>query len=277
MRKYLLSFGIGVGVLALIGGALWFVQYAKNRQETGVFVSPSPNVDIVVDTPQLNATVASPIKISGRARGSWFFEASFPAMLETKTGGIVARTPARALGDWMTSDFVPFEATLSYTVATDTAMTLVLKKDNPSGIPEKDASRTIPVIVQGVPTAAVKLYFANTIFDPERLDCTKLFSVTRLIPKTTTVARAALEQLLLGPTPAEQDQGYFTGIDQGVRLNSVAIKNGVAYADFTDIPDGGSCRVVTIARQIENTLKQFPTIKNVVISLNGKTENILQP
>jgi len=40
---------------------------------------------------------------------------------------------------------------------------------------------------------------------------------------------------------------------------------------------GGSCRVSAIRAQIIETLKQFSTVKNVVISINGRTEDILQP
>jgi len=39
----------------------------------------------------------------------------------------------------------------------------------------------------------------------------------------------------------------------------------------------GSCRVGAIRAQIEETLKQFPTVQNVIISVNGNTENILEP
>jgi spore germination protein GerM len=40
---------------------------------------------------------------------------------------------------------------------------------------------------------------------------------------------------------------------------------------------GGSCRVSGIRNQIIQTLKQFPTIKNVVISVEGNSEEALQP
>ena len=39
----------------------------------------------------------------------------------------------------------------------------------------------------------------------------------------------------------------------------------------------GSCRVLAIRAQIESTLKQFPSIKKVVISVNGRTGEVLQP
>lgn len=40
---------------------------------------------------------------------------------------------------------------------------------------------------------------------------------------------------------------------------------------------GGSCRVAAISAQIRETLKQFPQVKEVIISINGRTEDILQP
>ncbi|PIP22172.1 MAG: hypothetical protein COX38_02115, partial [Candidatus Nealsonbacteria bacterium CG23_combo_of_CG06-09_8_20_14_all_39_25] len=40
---------------------------------------------------------------------------------------------------------------------------------------------------------------------------------------------------------------------------------------------GGSCKVSAIRAQITQTLKQFPTVDEVVISINGRTEDILQP
>jgi hypothetical protein len=71
---------------------------------------------------------------SGQARGSWFFEASFPVRLEGADGRILAITQAQAVGDWMTNEFVPFTFTLPFTyTATTQSYWLVLAKDNPSG------------------------------------------------------------------------------------------------------------------------------------------------
>ncbi len=126
----------------------------------------------------------------------------------------------------------------------------------------------------------VKVFFGNSIFDPEVLDCQKNFAVERTIPKTLAVARAALEQLLAGPTDAEKVEGYFTSINQGVKIQSLTIEDGVARVDFDEQLEfqvGGSCRVAAIASQIRETLKQFSTVTDVVISINGRTEDILQP
>ena len=40
---------------------------------------------------------------------------------------------------------------------------------------------------------------------------------------------------------------------------------------------GGACKVTAIRSQITETLKQFFAVTQVIISVNGKTEGILQP
>lgn len=100
---------------------------------------------ICVNKLQPNALVVSPLKITGHARGTWYFEASFPIQLLDQTGTVLAQVPAQSQGNWMTEDLVPFTATLNFaTPATDTGM-LVLKKDNPSGLPQNDAALTVPI------------------------------------------------------------------------------------------------------------------------------------
>jgi spore germination protein GerM len=63
-------------------------------------------------------------------------------------------------------------------------------------------------------------------------------------------------------------------------LKGIKIEGGVATVDFDKtLMDkvGGSCRVGAIRSQIENTLKQFSTIKEVIVSVGGKTEGVLEP
>ncbi|KKW11315.1 MAG: hypothetical protein UY50_C0016G0007 [Parcubacteria group bacterium GW2011_GWA2_49_9] len=101
---------------------------------------------IRIAEPRPNAVITSPLKISGMARGNWFFEASFPVKLFDGNGEIIARGVATAKSNWMTSEFVPFEATLSFTVPIMTAGTLVLDKDNPSDLPENDDVLRVPIL-----------------------------------------------------------------------------------------------------------------------------------
>lgn len=108
---------------------------------------------IRIATPRPNQIISSPLTITGEARGNWFFEASFPVILTDWDGRIIARGIAQAKSDWMTTDFVPFEATLTFTVDKETYSnkgSLILKKDNPSGLSQNDDALEIPIVFAGI-------------------------------------------------------------------------------------------------------------------------------
>lgn len=100
---------------------------------------------IRVTGPKDGELVKSPLVVAGEARGNWYFEASFPVQLLDANGTELAILPAQAQGEWMTTEFVPFSVTLSFPQPTTPTGTLVLKKDNPSGLPEYDDELRIPV------------------------------------------------------------------------------------------------------------------------------------
>lgn len=131
---------IGVG-----GGIVYFKQ--KNELPKAV-VNPGPvqYKDLVyIETPFSGMNVASPLVVSGRARGNWYFEASFPVKLLDGNGNELVVTPAQAQGDWMTVDYVPFSVTLTFPTPATATGTLILQKDNPSGEPQFDDFVSIPV------------------------------------------------------------------------------------------------------------------------------------
>lgn len=101
---------------------------------------------VYVSSPNLEKPITSPMTIKGEALGTWFFEASFPVFLVNWDGLIIAQGVAQAKGDWMTTDYVPFEVTLTFDVPSygDNGA-LILKKDNPSGLPENDGAVELPV------------------------------------------------------------------------------------------------------------------------------------
>ncbi|MBI5414222.1 hypothetical protein HZA38_01780 [Candidatus Peregrinibacteria bacterium] len=105
---------------------------------------------IRVTSPQKNEVIKSPLEITGEARGPWFFEASFPIQLVDDKGNLIIESFAEAQGNWMTENFVPFVSKLEFSVPTGiTNGELILKKDNPSGLPENDAEIRIPVRFSG--------------------------------------------------------------------------------------------------------------------------------
>ncbi|GEM_PF-1457710 len=125
----------------------------------------------------------------------------------------------------------------------------------------------------------VKAFFNNNKLDLA-VSCNKVFSVERTVFRSPSVGRIALEELFKGPTDKEKNNGYFTSINPGVKIQSLYIEDGVVKADFDQTLEqgvGGSCRVTSIRAQIVSTAKQFPGVKDVIISINGRTEDILQP
>jgi spore germination protein GerM len=235
--------------------------------------------EISVATPRPNQIINSPLIVEGSAIGNWYFEASFPIELIDGQGKILGQSHVQAQSDWMTENLVPFKGEINYQAAATTTGKLVLKNDNPSGLPQNEKKFEIPVVISPSQTMVVKAFFSNNNFDPE-VSCNKVFAVERPVPKTTTVARAALEQLLAGLSEQEKTQGYFTSINPGVLIQKLTIVDGIAKVDFNQALEnavGGSCRVSAIRAQITETLKQFSTVKDVVISINGRIEDILQP
>jgi hypothetical protein len=104
---------------------------------------------IVLESPEPYESVTSPLVLTGKARGGWYFEASFPITIVNWDGLIIAEGYAEAQGDWMTSEFVPFKATINFTKPSfDERGTIILKKDNPSGLPENDDALEIPIRFQ---------------------------------------------------------------------------------------------------------------------------------
>lgn len=126
----------------------------------------------------------------------------------------------------------------------------------------------------------VIVYYANSVANPQMIDCSLVFPVDRVVTNREKIYEEAINRLLLGPTKEETKQGYSNLIPAGTRLNFVKFDDGVLQADFNEGLDrgvGGSCLISAIRSQIERTMRQWPEVKNVVISIKGESEIILQP
>jgi hypothetical protein len=149
MKTFFLILGL---VVVLAAAAVFGYSWSKPVATASPVASASPTATpdnmIVIDQPKEGSQISSPLKVTGKARGNWYFEASFPVILTDWDGKIIAQVPAQAKGDWMTTDWVPFEATLTFTdpgAVVSSRCFLILKKDNPSGLPANDDSREITV------------------------------------------------------------------------------------------------------------------------------------
>ncbi len=110
---------------------------------------PAPlSAQVSLSSPQPNATVSHTFNVSGRAPGPWYFEAQFPIQVRDSNDNIVGRTTGQAQGNWQTDALVPFNATITVDASFQGTATLILLKDNPSGLPQNDDSVTIPIVVE---------------------------------------------------------------------------------------------------------------------------------
>lgn len=146
---------IAILALALAAGIAWYRDWfyvstavpapePVSQSEMGAEATSS----VVVKQPLAGSTIADPFQISGKARGTWFFEASFPVQLRDADGNVLGRSVAQAQGEWMTADFVPFTAQMKIDTPYHGPATLILMKDNPSGLPENDDAVEVPVMIQ---------------------------------------------------------------------------------------------------------------------------------
>lgn len=104
-----------------------------------------PRAFIQVSSPQEGTLIANPLIIKGQAKGTWFFEGSFPIEIITKDGKNIGKGIAQAQGEWMTEKFVNFEAKIEFKKPALPEGFIILKKDNPSGDPNMDMELRVPI------------------------------------------------------------------------------------------------------------------------------------
>jgi len=255
--------------------------------------APCPKEDLIqVETPRVNETISSPLVIKGKARGAWFFEAGFPVKLYDGNGRLLVATTAQAKSDWASEDFVPFEAKLEFLPPETEKGTLVLAKDNPSGLAENANELRMPVFFsqedresrgEDQEKRAVKLYYYHPELDQDEegnIVCSRkgLTAVERTIPLSKTSIQDTIKLLLKGDlTEEEKARGIETEYPlAGLSLEGASLKDGVltlAFSDPQNKTSGGSCRAGILWFQIEETTKQFPEVKEV----RFLPENLFQP
>src|SRR3989338_4324891 len=113
--------------------------------------TPSPaaftSENVRVFSPVPGAAVSRQFTVLGEARGSWFFEASFPIKVVDANNNQVGTGIAMTADNWMTTEFVPFSAQVTVENYSGPA-TIVLLKDNPSGLPELEDSVSYDIVVE---------------------------------------------------------------------------------------------------------------------------------
>jgi len=101
-----------------------------------------------VTSPTTGQIVSKTFTATGEAPGNWYSEAVFPIQVRDADNNVIGHGQAQAQGDWMTTAMVPFSASVTIDTSYIGAASLVLLKDNPSGLPQNDDSITVPITIQ---------------------------------------------------------------------------------------------------------------------------------
>ena len=144
-----IKIGLSLIALGLIGYVYLSPKQEITEQNTiGITYDRASTDLLVVELPFPGAVTGKEFSVIGKARGMWFFEASFPIDVLDKDGKILVQTYATAQGEWMTEEFVPFKGDVKVPESYIGPATLVLKRDNASGLPEHDASISFPFTIE---------------------------------------------------------------------------------------------------------------------------------
>lgn len=140
-----------IGLIILLVGL--FLFYKKNNndlnnQKNNLNLDNKSTVivgDIVINSPKQNEKILSPLKISGQARGYWFFEAQFTVELYDENNNLLGQTILTAQDEWMTENFVPFQGELNFSQSNTKKGFLRFLSANPSGEIENQKIFDLPI------------------------------------------------------------------------------------------------------------------------------------
>jgi germination protein M len=98
----------------------------------------------------------------------------------------------------------------------------------------------------------------------------------RVLPKSESVGKAAVQALLKGPSAADKAAGVTSAIPDGTTYLGLDIADGVATIDLSKeyASGGGSASMAMRLAQMVFTLTQFPTIETVTFQLDGEAVTV---
>lgn len=302
IKIFIIIFVISLLSLIPVFAFYYFQDEEENLQEqevkesSQIFTSPQ-GADLEITNPNLSKQVNCPLEIEGKIPGIWFFEADF-AIEISQNEEILETVIATAQEDWMTEEAVEFFASYDCNNCQDGSLDLLFIRDNPSDLLENNDTISVNIpdfncnqnnitdetnaesqedqdIVSNQSKMIISLFFVEDGVSENT--CQEVFEVNREVPFSEAIATKSIEELLKGTNHTESDQGFFSEIPEGVRLNSIQIENQQATVDFSQELNqaAGSCRVSLIQAQITETLKHFESVDTVVITAEG--QEALQP
>lgn len=310
MRKDLLTV-IAILLLLVVGGLMWAsnnnvgdngtdtppIDDTDDTDDDTISVATDTNADgvddrtaqeepVVSDSQNIRVTSPDPnqlvgshfLAIVGEAR---VFENTYNWRVKDDAGTVIADGFGMATAPDI-GQYGPFIAYATYSATPGETGTVEVYSLSARDGSEQDMVR-IPVTF-GNDTRA-EVFYGNRELVGEGDSCVQMFALGRNVldsDVSTIRLRETLLALLAGPTSAETTDDYFSSIPEGTRLNSLYVNDYGAQVtlDFSsEIDAGGSCRVLAIRTQIEETVREVMGGEfSVVISVDGgNPDEALQP
>lgn len=244
---------------------------------------------IQISAPTGLATITSPVRLRGMSTA---FEATVQAAV--REDGNATPLGRGHFNGGANGDMGPFDTTLAFTTPSAPAGAVVLFTDsmedggvmeiavvrvkfgqtsaNPTGVACGTYTPTQPT--PGAGQMVVTVWFSCS--DPSG----PTVASRRVVPSTSSVLRASLDQLLAGPTAEERSAGltsWFSGATAGMVRGVTIDATGRATVDFKDlrpvIPNAStSAGSQMLLTQLDATVFQFPSVHSAVYRIEGSCE-----
>jgi hypothetical protein len=248
----------------------------RDRPDGPWNVLSTTSSSIRLDGDSFRTVAGSPIAVSGEATA---YEGT--VQVEVRQAGMET---GEALGRGMVTagaqgNLEPFAAEIAFDPpSTDGLSALVLFTESAVDGSTLEATVVALTMVGGIstPTTAPGETEVTVFFHQDE----ELVAVTRTVPATTGVLRASLEQLLAGPTDAEQSAGlssWFSEKTERMLLSVTLEANDTAVVDLGDlrsvIPNAStSAGSEILLAQLNATVFQFPTVASVEYRIEGSCD-----
>ena len=125
----------------------WFFTADKKTGYTNETKILGNTEDLVSFSVEPGQEVSGEIIATGSIKGGYFFEGNILVNILDDNKKLLRAGNGNAKTDWMTSEPVGFDAILDFTKLKKGNAYIEIHNDNASGLPEKDKSILIPIII----------------------------------------------------------------------------------------------------------------------------------
>jgi len=240
---------------------VWVHRYGGEDGAYAVYFAETDNID--VNREHLAGPQGTTIDLAGQSTA---FEAHVDVEVRDLDGTVLGRTFVMGGAN---GDVAPFSGEITIEPPSSEVAVVVFSTSSAEDGTVQEAT-VVPIRVD--PQVAA----ATTSFSVFFHRGEELVEVTRTVPRTTGVLRAALAALVAGPTQAEIDSGLgslFSAETADV-LAGVNLRDGTAVVDFAEVVNNASTAAGSVAflASLDATIFQFATVERIEYRLQGSCD-----